>query len=224
VAGGIEVPEVLGSSATYLRASIGGWQGRALKAGDVLPCRKPTAGSKELWQQITVAAPNKTWAQASWSPSPELYSSLQINPVIRAIKGPEHDLFSTDSQRELWQQEFTVTLASDRMGYRLRGTGAALTLTHPTEMLSSAVPFGTVQVPTDGNPIVLLADHQTTGGYPRIAQVVTADFSQLAQVPPGGKFRFQEVSLAEAQQLFCQQELNIKRLRQAIRLKNMGRM
>jgi antagonist of KipI len=128
-------------------------------------------------------------------------------------------LFTTASQHDFWQQEFTVTLASDRMGYRLRGAGSALTLAQPAEMLSSAVTFGTVQVPTDGNPIVLLADHQTTGGYPRIAQVITADFSQLAQVPPGGKFRFQEVSLAEAQRLLCQQELNIRQLRQVLRLK-----
>jgi antagonist of KipI len=208
VAGSIDVPEVLGSFSTYLRAGIGGWQGRALKAGDILPCRQPTAGSKELWQQLSVITPSKAWAQASWSPSPELYSSPQSEPQIRAIQGPEYDLFSTVSQREFWQQEFTVTLASDRMGYRLRGAGAALVLTQPAEMLSSAVTFGTVQVPTDGNPIVLLADHQTTGGYPRIAQVITADFSQLAQVPPGGKFRLQEVSLVVAQRLYCQLELN----------------
>jgi antagonist of KipI len=219
VAGGIEVPRVLGSFSTYLRAGIGGWQGRALRAGDVLSCPQQTDVAKKSWQHLTAAAPDQAWSQAAWSPSPELYPALQSDPVIRAVRGPECDLFTTASQLDFWQQEFTVTLASDRMGYRLRGTGAALTLTQPAEMLSSAVTFGTVQVPADGNPIVLLADHQTTGGYPRIAQVITADFSQLAQVPPGGKFRFQEVSLAEAQQLFCQQELSVRQLRQVLRLK-----
>lgn len=219
VAGGIEVPQVLGSFSTYLRAGIGGWQGRALQAGDVLPCSAPAEATKEFWQKLTAATPTKTWAQTTWSPGPALYPAPHSNPVIRAVKGPEYDLFSAASQHDFWQQEFVVTPASDRMGYRLRGTGGALALTQPAELLSSAVPFGTVQVPADGNPIVLLADHQTTGGYPRIAQVITADFSQLAQVPPGGKFRFQEVSLAEAQQLFCQQELNIKQLKQALRLK-----
>ncbi|SMB98282.1 urea amidolyase related protein [Hymenobacter roseosalivarius DSM 11622] len=220
VAGGIGVPEVLGSSSTYLRAGMGGWQGRALLTGDVLPCPGPTEITREFWQTIASASSAKAWAQATWTPSPELYPALQTSPIIRAVRGPEYDLFSAPSQDAFWRQEFTVTLASDRMGYRLRGAGAALALAQPQEMLSCAVPFGTVQVPADGNPIILLADHQTTGGYPRIAQAITADFSPLAQVPPGGKIRFQEVSLAEAQRLFCQQELHIRQLRQVLRLKN----
>ncbi|GAB2464722.1 KipI antagonist [Hymenobacter qilianensis] len=219
IAGGLSVPTVLRSRSTYLQAGIGGRQGRALKTGDVIACPGPSAVAKQFWQKMLAATPHKTWLQAAWTPSPELYQGPQANPSIRAVPGPEYSLFSTDCQQNFWAQEYTVTLASNRMGYRLRGDGTALALMQPEEMLSSAVSFGTVQVPAEGNPIVLLADHQTTGGYPRIAQVVTADFSLLAQVPPGGKIRFREVSLAKAQRLYCQQELNIRQLRQALRLK-----
>ncbi|MBC6605403.1 biotin-dependent carboxyltransferase family protein [Hymenobacter sp. BT188] len=222
VAGGLTVPTVLGSRSTYLQAGIGGRQGRALKTGDVIACPGPPAVAKQFWQKMFAATPHKTWLQASWMPSPELYQGPQANPSIRAVPGPEYSLFSASGQQNFWAQEYTVTLASNRMGYRLRGDGTALALMQPEEMLSSAVTFGTVQVPAEGNPIVLLADHQTTGGYPRIAQVVTADFSLLAQVPPGGKIRFQEVSLAKAQRLYCQQELNIRQLQQALRLKLAG--
>jgi antagonist of KipI len=219
VAGGLTVPTVLGSRSTYLQAGIGGRQGRAFKTGDIVACPGPPEPVRQFWQQKLAALPNKAWVQASWTPSPELYHRPQSNPSIRAIPGPEYSLFSTAGQHNFWAQEYTVTLASNRMGYRLRGNGPLLALMEPEEMLSSAVTFGTVQVPAEGNPIVLLADHQTTGGYPRIAQVITADFSQLAQVPPGGKIRFQEISLAEAQHLYCQQELNIRQLQQALRLK-----
>nr|WP_240935863.1 biotin-dependent carboxyltransferase family protein [Hymenobacter sp. HDW8] len=219
LAGGLTVPTVLGSRSTYLQAGIGGRQGRALKTGDVIPCPGPSALAKQFWLKRFVTSPAKAWVQAAWTPSPELYQGPQPDPRIRAVAGPEYSLFSTAGQQDFWAQEYTVTLASNRMGYRLRGDGAALTLMQPEEMLSSAVTFGTVQVPPEGNPIVLLADHQTTGGYPRIAQVVTADYSLLAQVPPGGKIRFQEVSLAEAQRLYCQQELNIRQLQQSLQHK-----
>lgn len=219
VAGGLTVPMVLGSRSTYLQAGIGGRHGRALKAGDVVACPGPSGAVRQFWCKKLAAAPGKAWVQAAWTPSPEVYPGPQANPSIRAVRGPEYSLFSTTCQHNFWAENYTVTLASNRMGYRLRGDGPALALTQPEEMLSSAVPFGTVQVPADGNPIVLLADHQTTGGYPRIAQVVTADFSRLAQVPPGGKIRFQEVSLSEAQRLYCQQELNVRQLQQALKLK-----
>ena len=100
------------------------------------------------------------------------------------------------------------------MGCRLQGP--ALELLNETGLLSSAVTFGTVQVPAGGQPIVLLADHQTTGGYPRIAHVISADFSALAQVRPGQRLRFQEVALAEAQALYLAQEARVRALRRGI--------
>jgi len=132
------------------------------------------------------------------------------------MRGPEYETFSAESHRAFWQQPFTVTTEADRMGYQL--LGPPLRRRADTELLSSAVAFGTVQVPAGGQPIVLLADHQTTGGYPRLAQVVTADFSALAQVAPGQAVRFEEVSLAEAQALYLAQEERLRALRRGIGL------
>ena len=133
---------------------------------------------------------------------------------IRAVRGPEYAQFSAASQQAFWQEFFTVTPEADRMGYRLQGP--QLERPTETELLSSAVTFGTVQVPAGGQPIVLLADHQTTGGYPRIAQVITADFSALAQARPGQRLRFQEVTLDEAQALYLAQEARVRGLRRGI--------
>jgi antagonist of KipI len=126
-------------------------------------------------------------------------------------------MFLEKSHHEFWHQEFVVTSDSDRMGYRLHGP--ALRLRVNQEMVSSAVTFGTIQVPADGYPIALLADHQTTGGYPRLAQAVTADFSKLAQVPLGKKIRFQEVSLEEAHYLYIRQELDIGQIKRSLSFK-----
>jgi antagonist of KipI len=136
---------------------------------------------------------------------------------VRAVRGPEYGQFAAASQRAFWHEPFAITHAADRMGYRLQGP--VLQRATGTELLSSAVTFGTVQVPPGGQPIVLLADAQTTGGYPRLAQVITADFSALAQARPGQALRFQEVSLAEAQALYLAQERRLRALRQAIEWK-----
>jgi antagonist of KipI len=118
------------------------------------------------------------------------------------------------SQRAFWHEPFAVTPEADRMGYRLQGP--ALGRLADAELLSSAVTFGTVQVPAGGQAIVLMADHQTTGGYPRLAQVITVDFSALAQVRPGQVIRFQAVALAEAQALYVARERALLALRRGI--------
>ena len=215
VAGGVAVAPVLGSRATYLRAGLGGLHGRALRAGDQLPTAEPSAVGLRLMQQL---AKNQTsWAQASWTPGPNLCPTPRPNPIVRAVRGPEYGQFRAESQRAFWEQPFAVTTEADRMGYRLQGP--VLERLIDTELLSSAVTFGTVQVPASGQPIVLLADRQTTGGYPRLAQVITADFPALAQAAPGQVLRFQEVSLAEAQALYLAQERRLRALQQAIHFK-----
>jgi len=217
LSGGLATPPVLGSQATYLRAGVGGLGGRAFKTGDVVPAAGLTALGQQVWQALLAAHPNRAWAQATWTPDPKLFPSPHDAPHVRAIRGQEYELFSEQSQRDFWQQEFIVTSDSDRMGYRLQGP--TLVQKEPSEVLSSAVTFGTIQVPHEGHPIALLADHQTTGGYPRIAQVVAADFSCLAQVPLGRKIRFREISLTEAQGLYAQQEKRITEIKQALRFK-----
>ena len=217
ISGGFTLPKVLNSYATYLRAGVGGYKGRALQAGDLLPCPGPSPAGEHLLRSLTRNKPLTTWVQASWTPNPQLLPDLEANPTLRVMKGPEYDLFIPASQQALWEQEFTVTTDSDRMGYRLQGV--PLRLQEPREIISSAVTFGTLQVPPEGHPIALLADHQTTGGYPRIGQVITADFSKLAQVPLGKKIRFKEISLEEAQYLYIKQEQHIREIKQAISYK-----
>lgn len=217
VAGGLAVPLVLGSRATYLRAALGGWRGRALRAGDELPVGKLSPTNQQLRQLIAPDVLPTTWVAARWTPGPTLRPRPRPQLVIRAVRGPEHEQFSPASQQAFWREPFALTPAADRMGYRLQGP--TLTRETPTELLSSAVTFGTVQVPPGGQPIVLLADAQTTGGYPRLVQVITADFSALAQAQPGQALRFQEVSLAEAQAQYLAQERRLRALRRAVYFK-----
>lgn len=217
VSGGFVLAPVLGSRSTYLRAGLGGLHGRALQAGDTLSGAGATSTGQQLVLNLTQADPNAPCKQARWTPNPALCFEPLSNPVIRAIRGPEFDQFLPDCQRAFWQEPFVVSNESDRMGYRLQGP--LLARSNPTELLSSAVTFGTVQVPPDGHAIALMADHQTTGGYPRIAQVITADFSALAQARPGQRIRFHEVSLAEAQALYLAQERQLRALQRAVKLK-----
>lgn len=218
VSGGFAIPPVMGSYSTYLRAGIGGYQGRALQAGDHLPCPGPTSAGMALLHRSTAASKAHAYTQASWTPDPLLYPAYHASPTIRAIRGPEFGLFSETSREQIWSERFQVSLQSDRMGYRLQGV--SLHLNEPVELISSAVTFGSVQVPPEGQPIILMADHQTTGGYPRIAQVITADLPILAQVVPGQTIGLQEVTLEEAQQLYMQQEQHLEQLAQAIHLKS----
>ena len=212
VAGGVAVPLVLGSRSTYVRASLGGHEGRALRAGDVLPVGEASTLGRALRQQL--ARPGAAWTAADFTPGPALCPLPRYWPVLRAVRGPEYAQFSAESQRAFWTEAFAITPAADRMGYRLQGP--PLTRLAETELLSSAVTFGTVQVPAGGQPIVLLADHQTTGGYPRLAQVISADWPALAQAAPGQQLRFQEVSVTEAQALYAAREVAVAGLARGI--------
>lgn len=218
VAGGIDVPELMGSRSTYLRAGIGGFQGRALQTSDAIPLGEPGETALLLLSELLLQAKKETaFTEAAWSPDPELLPVYQEHPELRVMRGPEFNLFSENSREYIWSEKFKVTPHSDRMGCTLQGQ--MLALEQPHELLSAAVYFGTVQVPPQGNPIILQADCQTTGGYPRIAQVITADLPQLAQVQTGKTIRFKEVSLEEAQQAFLLQEQQIRAIKQAIHMK-----
>ncbi|WCN39219.1 biotin-dependent carboxyltransferase family protein [Aneurinibacillus uraniidurans] len=207
VAGGICVPDVMESRSTYLRAGIGGFHGRALQAGDVLKTGESTGWLK---------APSDEAVVLPWGVSHELRPVYEENPVLRVVRGPEFECFAEESKQKFWKEPFRVTPQSDRMGYRL--ADVSLELTEPLEMVSSAVSFGTIQVPPEGNPIVLLADRQTAGGYPRIAQIISVDLPLIAQVKPGGYVRFEEVSLEEAQALYVKREFDMKQFKQGLTL------
>lgn len=216
VSGGFDIPRVMNSASTYLRGRIGGWAGRALRKGDVIPYGEMSK-ERRAWSKEWVNGPDdQSFIPAKWTVPPSLLPVYEKNPVIRAVEGPEYGLFPAGSKNIFWKKKFQINPRSDRMGYRLAGT---LPDVNTGELISGAVTFGTVQVPPGGEPVVLLADRQATGGYPRIAQVITADFSKLVQAFHGDSVRFRKVSLQEAQQLYREQEQNISTLRQALQRK-----
>ncbi|MEC0256288.1 5-oxoprolinase subunit C family protein [Paenibacillus lautus] len=214
VSGGFDVCQVMGSSSTYLRARIGGFEGRPLKKGDTLhahPSRLPLVSSKRYLDDYG------GFLTVKWAVSAEGYPGPGQEAVIRVLKGRQYDDFDEGSKQALLGERFTVTPQSDRMGYRL--SGPLLQLSHAKEYISEPVALGTVQVPADGQPIILMADRQTLGGYPKIAQVATVDISLIAQLSPGAAIRFAEISLADAEQLYTAHVRELRMLETMIKLK-----
>lgn len=218
LAGGFVIDPVMGSASTYLRAGLGGLNGRDLQTGDVLHT-KPIPDDNRILKVFADAKPGsrRSVMEAKWTIDPNLLPLYKESPAIRVVRGPEFEWFSESSREQFWEDSFMVTSPSDRMGYLLQGN--ALYLSDEKELISSAVTFGTIQIPSQGNPIVLMADHQTTGGYPRMAQVISADLPVLAQVVPGKSISFSEITLEEAQYLYIQQEKYIEQLKRAIETK-----
>ncbi|HJV25235.1 MAG TPA: biotin-dependent carboxyltransferase family protein [Aromatoleum sp.] len=177
LSGGVQVPEQLGSRSTYLRAAIGGVQGRAPKAGDRLQCE---AVRGDPWLESRARAP---WHH-------------ETGP-IRVILGPQEDHFTPQAVANFLTRPYAVTRDMDRMGLRLDGEKLAHN-EKGAEIVSDGVAPGTIQVPANGQPIVLMADCQTSGGYPKIATVIRADLPRLAHLRPGDELRFVAVSHAEA--------------------------
>jgi antagonist of KipI len=217
VAGGVDVPEIMGSRSTYLRAQLGGFRGRALKAGDILNLCPPSDSARGRMRRWLDAAGSQSTVCATWAAAMERVPSSGHATVVRAMRGGQFDWFDAASQELLFSVDFEVTSQSDRMGYRLAGPTLHMNATR--ELISEAVTVGAIQVPPGGQLIVLMADRPTTGGYPKIANAATVDMSQLAQTKPGGKIRFQEVSVSEAQQLLRTREADFERLKVALALR-----
>lgn len=175
VAGGIDVPAVMGSRSTDINARFGGLHGRPLQTGDRLPIGEPVANVQFTKKGIRPLSPSH---------------------VLRALPGPDYDSFTEESRESFWSQAWRINHQSNRMGLRLNGH--TLRLSHPLELLSAGVLPGDVQVPPDGLPIVLGNDAQTIGGYPRIASVIRADLWQLGHLPPCTSVFFQLVTADEA--------------------------
>ncbi|SHH23309.1 5-oxoprolinase subunit C family protein [Pollutimonas bauzanensis] len=203
--GGIDLPTVLSSRSTYLRGGFGGFHGRALRKGDVLAMRRqPDSGRlAELEQEL-------------WKIKVYLPAILGLAPrtAIRAMRGAHTGLFTESSIAGFFADDYRISPQSERMGYRLEG--ARLSLKSATQLLSEATSFGSIQVPPDGKPIVLMADRQTTGGYAKIAHVATVDLPVIAQCMPGETLRFVETTLDHAQQLDSQREEAFGRLHQSL--------
>lgn len=184
VAGGFRLENWLGSSGTNLAAQIGGIDGRKLDAGDRLGFRKKTGKNKSVDSR-----------RISTSILP-LYSRF---PTVRIIAGPEVQSLDKRGRASLVNHDFSILNNSNRMGFRL--SGEPISLSKPIEMISSAVGFGTIQLLPDGQMIVLMADHQTTGGYPRVAHVISHDLPLLAQLGAGDKVAFHLIEASEAEEL-----------------------
>jgi antagonist of KipI len=187
VAGGITVPEVLGSRSTYLPARFGGMEGRLLRAGDHLPVGRPSTVA--LPAEPPTSIPSRREATA------ELADPRPADPIA-VLPGPDLGLLPSAAWRWLVETEFRVSRAVSRMGYRLEAPSPAFPL--PGDLPSAPACVGTVQLPPGGEPIVLMPDGPTVGGYLRIAVVASPDVGRLAQRSPGEAVRFQEIGLREA--------------------------
>jgi biotin-dependent carboxylase-like uncharacterized protein len=190
-AGGVAVPLVLGSASTYVRAGIGGLRGRALQRGDVVPLASSVAPEgAEL--RVTDA-----------------YRVPPDRP-IRVILGPQQELFTEEAVAALLGAEYRVTKDADRMGMRL--DGPALRHLAGWDIVSDAIATGSIQVPGSGQPILLLADHQTTGGYPKIATVISADLGVVAGRRPGDVLRFVAVDIETAEAVCREEESRLAKI------------
>jgi antagonist of KipI len=223
IAGGIDVPVVMGSRATYLRGKLGGLEGRILQARDELYAGVPSesaqriiaAGREHLTQaEQPVDYRVLPWAPTAWFVTPYLYRTQ-----IRIMPHRETHYFTNEAQQHLFFQPFVVSTQSDRMGYRLEAAAKLESEFGTQQLLSEPVVQGTIQVPPSGQPIILMADHQTTGGYPRIGQVAMVDLAALGQIKPGERIRFTPITLADAEHMMKQAAVELERLTAAIRMK-----
>lgn len=201
IEGGIDVPLVLGSRSTYLPAGFGGFEGRALQAGDELSSGSLLAAHGEGHRAGRLVAP----------PLRPAYGSL-----LRLAAGEGCPPAGSSEHSALFEREFRVSEHSDRMGYRLED--AEIAAPHAPERASVPVTMGTLQLPPGGEPILLMADRQTTGGYPVLGQVATVDLGSAAQLRPGQLIRFAKVSTEEAQRLYLEREREFGALRRALAL------
>jgi antagonist of KipI len=190
VAGGIQVPHVLNSKSTYLTGEFGGLDGRALKEGDILHGNPCVRRNRFLHTKFI----------------PEYTNPL----TVRIIAGPHKDKFTPLGFETFLTGEYIISPQSNRMGFQL--SGPKIEHSSTADIISDAIPLGGIQVPSSGQPIILMAEHQTTGGYSRIGTVISIDIPLLAQARPGTRIRFKEISLHSAQNLVIESRNRIKYL------------
>lgn len=196
VAGGFRIPEWLGSRSTNIAAEAGGLHGRRLQAGD----------------RIEFAGPRRVNPRRI---GPSMIPNYSRSPTVRVVAGGEFDELTATSERAFLNENFKVSRESNRMGFRL--SGEALFLLSTKDLVSAGVTFGTLQLLPDGQLIMLMADHQTSGGYPRVANVIGTDLPVLAQLGYGDKVGFQLVSIDEAEHLALRFEQELMFLKLGVR-------
>ena len=196
-AGGLDIPEVMGSRSTYMKAKIGGVEGRKLAKDDVIGFRAPKAELKNM---------NFRSMASEFVPRKEY--------TVRVVLGPQDDYFTDAGIQTFLSEVYSVTAEFDRMGCRLEG--AVIQHKEGGDIISDGIAFGAIQVPSSGQPIIMLGDRQTTGGYTKIANVISADFRILAQLKQGDKVRFEKVSVKAAQDALLTQRAALKTIRNAL--------
>lgn len=204
VHGGFNIPRWLNSFSTHLKASAGGYKGRALQKDDEI-------GIHSLAPELSALTDKKEYQILPWKTETNWNDS--DDTIIEVLPGNEWSRLTQPSQEKFCNQSLRITPQSDRMGYRL--TGEKLLSQTDEEVVSSAVNFGTLQLLPDGQLIVLMADHQTTGGYPRIAHVITAHHSALAQKKPGDHIHFRLTDHQKAEDLLQKQEQHLQQVQNA---------
>lgn len=198
-AGGMDIPAVMGSCSTFIRGGIGGYEGRKLKQNDEINLKKSNISLQDLANR---AVPY------------EYIPTYESNCKIRAVLGPQDDCFTDLSIEKFFTSEYEVTNEADRMGYRLSGT----VLEHKAgaDIISDGINLGSIQIPGHGMPIVMMADRQTTGGYTKMATVISTDIHIMAQLKPGDKVSFEKIDVYEAHRAFKAYEDTIYKIKQYI--------
>ena len=197
VAGGLDIPVQMGSKSTNLKLKVGGYQGRKIGSGD----------------EIGFAAPKTTLPNMrKRKVTPEDFS--QTEKTIRVVMGPQDDCFTEKGVETFLSSTYAFTNESDRMGCRLEGE--VIEHKNGGDIITDGIAFGAIQVPSHGQPIIMMADHQTTGGYTKIAGVISVDLPLVAQSRPGYKVHFQKVTVEEAQKLYIEQVEKLKALKEEL--------
>jgi antagonist of KipI len=182
VSGGFQAPLIMGSKSTYIKAGIG----KPIEDGDIL-----------YSESDRIVKENRAIKES-------MIIKYEREITARVIEGPHHTHFTDEGIQSFYSSTYTVK-QGDRMGFRLEGPGK-ISHVKGADITSDAIPFGGIQVPARGQPIILMADRQTTGGYTRIGTVISEDLPKIAQLPPGGKIRFEKISIEEAQVLYRERE------------------
>ncbi len=183
-AGGIDVPVVMGSKSTFIKANLGGFEGRALKPGDILSIGNPKAFMSDL---------------AGRCLNEDFYDYGSDIIELRVVLGPQDDAFTSEGIETLFSSIYTASNNCDRMGYTLEGD--KIQHKEGADIISDGISMGAIQVPSKGNPIIMMADRQTTGGYTKIGNVITVDLPKIAQAKPGDKIKFKKTTIEEAHNL-----------------------
>ena len=198
IAGGIAVPKVMGSRSTYLRGGFGGYEGRALRNGDVLEIGK----RKNKLEMLR----DRSFADQAM----EYPSAI----TLRVVPGPQEEAFTNEGIGDFYSGFYKVTMDSDRMGFRLEGK--KISHRNKSEIISDGIAMGAIQIPGQGQPILMMADRQTSGGYPKIGNVVTSDLPKLAQAKPGDTLRFQKITVEEAEEAFGRMEKELIQMKKTL--------